>query len=140
MIIDEIKKANIQAMRDKKANQRAIFSILINKHLQATISLRTSGGNVDDAEMTRILQKTVKELDEEAENYKKVGNITKHAEIMEQKAIVEKFLPSMMSEDEIKKIIISLPDKSIPSVMRYFREHYNGKCEMKTVQDVLRSL
>lgn len=140
MIIDEIKKANIQAMRDKNANQRAIFSILINKHLQATINSRTSGAGVDDAEMIRILQKTIKELEEEAENYKKVGNQTKHLEILEQKKTVEKFLPSMMSAAEIRKIIIELPDKSLPFVMRYFKEHYNGKCDMKTVQEVLKSI
>lgn len=140
MIIEEIKKANLQAMRDKNANLRAIYGVVINKHLQATINARTAGKEVDDAEMIRILQKTIKELTEEAENYAKVGNSVKVNEINEQKEVLEKFLPQMMGEEEIKKIILSLEDRSIPFVMKYFKQNYDGKCEMRTVQNVLRSL
>lgn len=140
MIIDEIKKANLQAMRDKNANLRAIYGVVINKHLQATINARTSGKEVDDAEMTRILQKTIKELGEEAENYAKVGNTAHVDEINQQKAVLERFLPKMMSEEEIKEVILSLEDRSVPFVMRYFKQNYDGKCDMRTVQGVLRSL
>lgn len=140
MIIEEIKKANLQAMRDKNANLRAIYGVVINKHLQATINARAAGKEVDDAEMIRILQKTIKELTEEAENYAKVGNTAQVNEINEQKEVLEKFLPQMMSEEEIKKVILSLEDRSIPFVMKYFKQNYDGKCEMRTVQNVLRSL
>ena len=60
MIIDEIKKANLQAMRDRNANLRAIYGIIINKYMQATINGRTSGKEVDDIEVVRILQKKIK--------------------------------------------------------------------------------
>jgi len=140
MIIDEIKKANIEAMKNHDQNLRAIYSVLISKHLSATINARTTGAEVDDAEMTRIIQKTIKELEEESANYAKVGNKEKSDNILKQKQVIEKFLPQMMSADKIKKIILSLDDKSIPFVMRYFKANYNGKCEMKTVQEVLKSL
>lgn len=140
MIIDEIKKANIQAMRDRNMNARAIFSILIDKHLMATVDSRTSGKEVGDVEMVKIIQKTIKELEEEADNYAKVGNAQEVEKINEQKNILTKYLPSMLDEEEIKKIILTLEDKTVPSVMRYFRTNYNGKCEMKTVADVLKSI
>ena len=34
MIIDEIKKANVEAMKNKDANLRSIYSIIINKYMQ----------------------------------------------------------------------------------------------------------
>ena len=46
----------------------------------------------------------------------------------------------MLSEEEIKKIILTLEDKTVPSVMRHFKTNYNGKCEMKTVSEVLKTL
>ena len=46
----------------------------------------------------------------------------------------------MMSEDEIRKIISGLEDKSVKSVMAYFNENYAGKVEMAKVSQVLRSL
>lgn len=46
----------------------------------------------------------------------------------------------MMSEDEIRAVIMTLPDKSVPSVMRHFKAEYAGKCDMAEVNKVLRSL
>ena len=140
MIIDEIKAGNIQAMKEKNMVARNIYSILLNKHLQATIDSRTSGKPVEDADMVRIIQKTIKELDEEAENYKKVGNMEEYKTIEEQKALISKYLPQLLGEDEIRKIILSLEDKTVPSVMRHFKTNYNGKVDMKTVSDVLKTL
>ena len=140
MIIDEIKAGNIQAMKEKNMIARNIYSILLNKHLQATIDSRTSGKPVEDADMVRIIQKTIKELDEEAENYKKVGNMEEFKTIEEQKALISKYLPQLLGEEEIKKIILTLEDKSVPSVMRHFKTNYNGKVDMKTVSDVLKTL
>lgn len=140
MIIEEIKKANIQALKDRDQNLRSVYSVLINKHMQAVVNARATGNEVTDVEMVKIIQKTIKELDEEAENYKKVGNLVEYENIGLQKRAIEKYLPKMLSEDEIRAIIMTLDDKTVPSVMRHFKTNYNGKCEMKTVSDVLKSL
>lgn len=140
MIIEEIKKANIQALKDHNQNLRSVYSVLINKHMQAVVNARANGSDVTDVDMVKIIQKTIKELDEEAENYKKVGNMAEFENIGLQKQAIEKYLPKMLSEDEIKAIIMTLDDKTVPSVMRHFKTNYNGKCEMKTVSDVLKSL
>jgi len=140
MIIDEIKKANIQALKDKNKNARDIYSIIMNKHLLLQVECRTNGKEMTDADMVKIISKTIKELTEEAENYKKVGNTQKANDIAEQQAILEKYLPQMMSEDEIRKIIEGLEDKSVPAVMKHFKMNYNGTCDMKMVSEVLKSL
>ena len=63
MLIDELKKANIEAMKNKDSNLRSIYSVIMNKYLQATIDARTSGKEVGDDEFIKIIQKTIKELD-----------------------------------------------------------------------------
>ena len=140
MIIEEIKKANIQAMKDKDQKARAIYSVIMNKHLMATVDARTNGKEVSDADMVHIIQKTIKELEEERDNYQKVGNIEEVETIEYEKKLLEKYLPTLLSEDEIKNIIMSLEDKTIPSVMRHFKTNYNGQCDMKVVSNVLKSL
>lgn len=140
MIIDEIKKANIEALKSRNQNLRSIYSVLINKHMQATVNARANNTEVTDVDIIKIIQKTIKELDEEAENYKKVGNMEEYNNIGLQKQAIEKYLPSMLSAEEIKKIIMTLDDKTVPSVMRHFKTNYNGKCEMKTVSEVLKTL
>ncbi|MBE5738827.1 MAG: hypothetical protein E7354_03795 [Clostridiales bacterium] len=140
MIIDEIKQANVQAMKDKDALARAIYSVIMNKHLMATVDSRTNGKEVEDADMVRIIQKTIKELEEERDNYARVGNEEEVKNIEYQKSLIEKYLPQLLSEEEIKAIIMTLEDKTVPSVMRHFKTNYNGKCDMKVVSNVLKSL
>lgn len=140
MIIDEIKQANIKAMKEKDSLARAIYSVIMNKHLMATVDSRTNGKEVEDADMVRIIQKTIKELEEERDNYSKVGNTEEVKNIEYQKSLIEKYLPQLLSEEEIKTIILGLEDKTVPSVMRHFKTNYNGKCDMKVVSNVLKTL
>ena len=140
MILDEIKKANVEAIKSKDTNARSILSVVINKAMQETIKKRATGGQLVDADLVAIIQKTIKELNEEKLNYEKVGNIQNCKAIEEQKKLIEKYLPQMMTDAEIRDIILSLDDKSIPFVMKYFKANYNGKCEMGRVQQILKSL
>lgn len=140
MILDEIKKANVEAIKSKDTNARSILSVVINKAMQETIKKRATGGQLVDADLVAIIQKTIKELNEEKVNYEKVGNIQNCQAIEEQKKLIEKYLPQMMTDAEIRDVILSLDDKSIPFVMKYFKANYNGKCEMGRVQQILKSL
>ena len=138
MILDEIKKANVQALKDKNTNARTIYGIVSNKAMLETIKKREKGEALSDADMVQIIQKTIKELTEEAENYSKVGNTVEQDKILEQKSILEKYLPKMMSEEEIRTIISGLADKSIGNVMKHFKINYAGKCDMKLVNEIVK--
>lgn len=138
MIIDEIKKDNIQAMKDKNTTARTIYGVVLNKHLLLSIEKRKAGSEVEDVDMVAILQKTIKELTEEAENYNKVGNVKQVEEINNQKEILTKYLPQMLSEEEIKNIISTLDDKSMPSIMKHFKLNYAGKVDMQLVNKIAR--
>lgn len=140
MIIDEIKKENIQAMKDKDAVARSLYSVLLNKVKLEEIKKREGGQALTDGDVASVLQKLIKELKEEKEGYEKAGRSESVAELERQLSIVERFMPKMLSAEEIKTIILSLEDKSIPVVMKHFKANYNGQCDMRLVQEVLKSL
>lgn len=140
MLYDEIKKANVQAMKDKDAVARSFYSVLLNKIMLENIKKREKKEEVNDADIANILQKTIKELEEEKQNYEKVGHQDEVENISKQIELAKKYLPKMLSKEEIADIINSLEDKSIPSVMKHFKANYNGKCDMRMVQEVLKSL
>lgn len=140
MIYDELKKANVEAIKEKDAVKRSIYSVLINKCMLENIKKREQGVELCDVDVIQIMQKTIKELTEEMENYKKVNNAAEIENISKQIEVVNSYLPKMMERDEIKTIILSLDDKSIPNVMKYFKTNYAGKCDMRLVQEVLKSL
>lgn len=139
MLIDEIKKGNVQAMKEHDSVARAIFGVVMNKVLLNSIELKKDGKEQTDNDVIQILQKTLKELAEEKENYLKVHNAVEAENIERQKQIISKFLPQMLSEAEIRAIIATLPDKSIPAVMKHFKEHCAGKVDMGMVNKIARS-
>ena len=78
MIIEEIKKANTQAMKERNQNLRNIYSVIINKYMQAQIEARLLKGEVGDEDMIRIIRKTIKELDEQIEEKKFLKSISRN--------------------------------------------------------------
>ena len=140
MIEEQIKKANIEAMKNKDTVGRAFYSVLMNKILLEKIAKGQRDSVLADADVSNIIQKLIKELNEEKENYAKVGNAEEVASISKQIELASGYLPKMLSKEEIKDIILKLDDKSIPTVMKHFKANYNGKVDMRTVQEVLKEL
>ena len=140
MIRDDIKKEIIVAMKNRDTNAKNILGVVKNKIMLEAISKKKRYEDMEDEEIVPILLKSTKELQEEAESYRKVGNEEVAANVDAQRAVVEKFLPQMMSEGEIRDIILSLEDRSVPTVMKHFKANYNGKCDMRLVSTVLKGL
>lgn len=140
MLVDELKKASVQALRDHNENARNILGVVLNKIKLAEINKRAEKQELTDADVVVVLQKTARELEEERQGYEKAGNAARAQTIAEQAGLVDGYLPKMMSDAEIKKIIEALPDRSVPAVMRHFKENYAGKCEMRLVQQVLKGM
>ena len=138
MLIDEIKKANIEALKARDQVARAIYSVILSKYKAMEIELKAVGKDVSDADLVKIITKTIKELDEEKESYEKAGRKEQAESIALQKSLIEKYLPKLMSEEEIRKVISSLEDKSIPSVMKHFKMNYDGQVDMSLVSKIAR--
>ena len=142
MNIDFFKKEKVAMMKEKNKDAVSALNVVINKIMLATIEKRAKNEELSEGDVLSILQKTEKELIEEKSGFEKAGEAyaDKVASLDSQNKTVKSYLPQMMGKDEIKKIILSLADKSVPSVMRHFKANYNGKCDMKEVNEVLRSL
>jgi len=140
MLIDELKKQNMLALKEKDTSKRAVLSVVINKYMTLGYEAKANNKELTDADLVSILNKTLKELEEEKAGFLSLNRSDKIADIDYQMNVVKSYLPKMLSEEEIKNIILSLDDKSIPSVMKHFKMNYNGKCDMGLVNKVLRSI
>lgn len=138
MIIDELKKANIEALKAHDNESRASLSVAINRYMQVSIENKANNKETTDADTIRILTKLSKELDEEKATYLSAGRTEQAANLDKQKNAILRFLPKLLSEEEIKKEIASLEDKSIPSVMKHFKTKYPGQVDMALVNKIAR--
>ncbi len=139
MIIDEIKKENIEALKARDSVKRAVLSVLISRYKLLEIELKEKGQTISDNDLTRLISKVLKELDEEKEGYQKVNNLGQVSSIEKQIETIKKYLPKMLTEEEINSLIENLSDKSIPSIMKYFKANYDGKVDMGLVNKLARN-
>lgn len=140
MIIEQLKEANIAALKAHDSDARSVLSVVLNKIKLAEIEKRTEGVEMTDVDVTAVLIKAVKELTEERDAFDKAGRAESVATLNKQIAFVSTFLPKMMDKAEILAEINKLDDKSIPAVMKHFKANFAGKCDMRDVQSVLKEM
>ena len=123
MIRDDIKAATIAAMKggekETTTTLRLVQAAIKNRDIEA----RTGGApKDDDALVTEVLQKMVKQRRESADIYRKNGRedraVAEEAEI----AVIERFLPKQLSEEEaqtkIREIIAETGASSMKDMGR----------------------
>ena len=133
MLIDELKKAQMEALKTKDTLKRSVLQIVTGKVKLAEIEKRTKNESLTDDDVLLVINKVIKELDEEILAFKNANRLEKVEELTLQKQILEAYLPANLTEEEIREIINSLEDKSMPNIMKHFKLNYLGKCDMKLV-------
>lgn len=105
------------------------------------------GEALSDEEALKVVQTAAKQLRDSVEQYKQGGR----DDLVEKEAfelsIAEEFLPEMMSEDEVTKIIKNIISetgaesmKDMGKVMGSSMQALSGKADGKVVQTVVRNL
>lgn len=140
MLLEDLKKEKVVYMKEKNKEAVNAMNALINKAMLLSIEKRKDGGELTDADVDVLLQKTEKELIEEQVAYKNAGREDTVQSLEVQLETIRKYLPKLLSDEEIKEIILSLSDKSMPTVMKHFKANYNGKVDMKRVGIVLKQI
>lgn len=135
MTLQELKKEKMEAMKARDKEAVTALNVIINKLM---LIEKSGKGEVTELDVTNAIQKTQKELLEERDAFEKAGRDDTVETLNKQIASIEKYLPKLLTAEEIDKIIKGLDDKSIPSVMRYFSANYAGKVDMKMVNEILR--
>jgi uncharacterized protein YqeY len=127
MIRDDIKAATIAAMKggDKAttATLRLVSAAIKNRDIEA----RTGGAPADDDQLvTEVLQKMIKQRRESAEVYRKGGREDRAQAEEGEIAVIERFLPRQMSDEEasaaIQAIIAETGASSIKDMGRVMAE------------------
>ena len=106
MIRDSIKSAQIAAMKAGDKETRNAITLIQSAIKNRDIEARTQGPVADDdALVVEVLQKMVKQRRESIDMYRKGGREELAAAEEHEVAVIERFLPQAMSEDETKAAI-----------------------------------
>lgn len=145
-LFDTISDAIKEAM---KAQDKIALATLrnIKKVLLEAKTAPGANDTVSDEDAIRIIQKLVKQGRESAELYQSQNRTDLAAEELAQVAIMEKYLPAQMSEEEISAAIkdiitelgVSTP-KEMGKVMGVATKRLAGKADGRAISTIVKNL
>ena len=137
MLRDDLKQAQIAAMKAGEKDRLAAVRLILAKVKDRDIEQRTSSKEIeDDALVIEVLQKMAKQRRESIELYEK-GNREELAAIERgELGVIEEFLPRQMDEAETRAAIDAVKAelgaaglKDMGRTMAHLREHYAGRMD-----------
>jgi uncharacterized protein YqeY len=138
MIRDDIKAAQIAAMKARDAETTGAIRLIQAAIKNRDIELRTASAMPDDDVLiSEVLQKMAKQRRESIEMFEKGGRTELAATEQGELAVIEGFLPKQMDEAEAKAAIAAViaeisatTVKDMGRVMAAVKERFAGKMDM----------
>jgi uncharacterized protein YqeY len=141
---DQLNSKLKAAMREK--NKIALESLRAIK--SAILLLQTQSGakeTPDDAEMTKLLQKLVKQRKESASIFREQGRVDLAEPEEAQIEIISQFLPEQLSAEEVEKVIDDVIQsmgattmKEMGKVMGMANKQLAGKADGKIIAEIVK--
>ena len=106
-----------------------------------------AGGEIDEATEQKFLQKMMKQRKDSLDIFEKQGREDLAVKEREEMAIIEKFLPKQLSEEEIKTAVAAIIREAgaisaadMGKVMGLASKQLAGKADGKTISTIVKSL
>ena len=119
----------------------------IKKEFLEAKTAKGADGELPDERALQILQKMVKQRKEAAEMFRAANRPELAEDEMAQCAVIERYLPAMMSEEELKVVLAEIiaqvgatGPQDMGKVMGVATKQLAGKAEGKTINMVVRQL
>ena len=133
-----------ESLKNQDKTKSGVLRLLIAKCKNRSIA---TGKPLEDSEVMKVLQTAAKQHKESIKLYKQGGRSDLVDQETAELSVIEEYLPSMMTEDEIKTIILSVIDtagavsmadfgKVMPEVMK----QGSGKIDGGVAQGILKEL
>lgn len=138
MLRDELTKSMKEAMRAKEARKLSTVRLILAAIKEKDIEMRgiDAGDRDDDAVITDILSKMVKQRRDSIKAYEEGGRCELAEREKEEISIIEEFLPKQMSDEEIKAAAEAVVSelgaeglKDIGRCMGSLKEKYAGQMD-----------
>ena len=151
MIRDDIKSAQIAAMKAGDKESRAAIGLIQAAIKNRDIEARTSGAPepgtaADDALVVEVLQKMVKQRRESIAMYESGGRQELADAEKAEVAVIERFLPEQMSEDETRAAILAIKTelgasgmKDMGRVMAELKARYASALDMSKASGLVKA-
>ena len=134
LLFEQVYQDMIKALKEKREGDKVILSLVYGYLKDKAKELKVD--KLDDANSIQIIKREIKKLEEEKELFIKLRRDNNVKTIEHNLELLKGYLPEQLSENKIKILIEALDDKSIPSIMKFFKANYNGQVDMGLVSKI----
>ena len=141
VIDQDLKEALLAGDRLKADTLRMIKSVILNQEIAQ--NKRDSG--LDDQEVIACLQKEAKKRQEASDLYIKAGSVERSKKELDEKKVIEAYLPEMMSDSELieltRNIISKHGSASIQDmgvIIKSVKEYSDGRADGARIASIVK--
>lgn len=135
-LLSTIRRDQVSARKSREALATALLTTLLSE--ASMIGLNDGKRESTDIEVISVIKKFIKGIDETL-------TIRPSDDLYQERAILERYLPSQLSEDELKNIVTAIVErlggpsmKIMGPTMKLLREHYEGQYDGKLASEVVK--
>lgn len=144
MLIEEIRAAQIAAMKEKDAEKKLAISSIIDAAKKVVIDKGGDRVNIPDDIVTQVVLKELKTIKEQIDSCP-ADRSDLLEEFKKRYAIVEAYAPKLMSKDEILKLVKEkyadvVAGKNKGLIMKNIMPELKGKADGKLINEIVEEL
>lgn len=141
-MFDKIKSDLLASMKEQDKFKLGVLRMLKSALQMEQINI---GHDLTDEETLTVIRREVKKRNSSIQEYERFGKTDTVQDLKHEVAILESYLPAMLSDEEVEKIINEVietfenPDiKSIGKIISLVKEKTNGNADMSKVSALVK--
>lgn len=142
-----LKEQLLQDMKDAmKAKEAGKMALSVIRMVRSAIRNTEIDGKceLDDAGVGAVIAKEMKQRKESLADFEKAGRADLVEQVKAEMAVLEKYMPKQLSEDEIRKIVTDIvagnDGMKMGDVMKAVMPHVKGKADGKVVSAIVKEI
>ena len=141
-MFDKVKSDLLASMKEQDKFKLGVLRMLKSALQMEQINI---GHDLTDEETLAVIRREVKKRNSSIQEYERFGKTDTVQDLKHEVAILESYLPAMLSDEEIEKIINEVietfenPDiKSMGKIISLVKEKTNGNADMSKVSALVK--
>ena len=141
-MFDKIKSDLLASMKEQDKFKLGVLRMLKSALQMEQINI---GHDLTDEETLAVIRREVKKRNSSVQEYERFGKTDTVQDLKHEVAILESYLPAMLSDEEVEKIINEVietfenPDiKSMGKIISLVKEKTNGNADMSKVSALVK--
>ena len=141
-MFDKVKSDLLASMKEQDKFKLGVLRMLKSALQMEQINI---GHDLTDEETLKVIRREVKKRNSSIQEYEKFGKIDTVQDLKHEVEILESYLPAMLSDEEVEKIIDEVietfenPDiKSMGKIISLVKEKTNGNADMGKVSAIVK--